>query len=102
LSRYAEDPPADFELSDGMYYNEVFPGHQIAMSPPLGEEAVEYADGTKATTAQMSKDVTTFLVWAAEPEMEERKRLGIIVMIFLTALTAMLYALKRMIWSDLH
>ena len=102
LSRYAEDPPAGFELSDGMYYNEVFPGHQIAMSPPLGEDAVEYADGTKATTAQMSKDVTTFLVWAAEPEMEERKRLGIKVMLFLLVLTGLLYALKRKIWSDLH
>lgn len=102
LSRYAEEPPAGFELSDGMYYNEVFPGHQIAMSPPLGEDAVEYTDGTKATTAQMSKDVTTFLVWAAEPEMEERKRLGIKVMLFLLVLTGLLYALKRKIWSDLH
>ena len=102
LSGYLEEPPAGFTLSDGMYYNKYFPGHQIAMSPPLGDEAVEYADGTKATTAQMSKDVSTFLVWAAEPEMEERKRLGIKVMLFLIVLTAMLYALKRKIWSDLH
>ena len=102
LSGYAEEPPADFELADGMYYNKVFPGHQIAMNPPLGEDAVEYTDGTKATTAQMAKDVTTFLVWAAEPEMEERKRLGVKVMLFLLVLTGLLYALKRKIWSDLH
>ena len=102
LPRYAEEPPADFELAEGMYYNEVFPGHQIAMNPPLGDDAVEYTDGTQATTAQMSKDVTTFLVWAAEPEMEERKRLGIKVMLFLLVLTGLLYALKRNIWSDLH
>jgi ubiquinol-cytochrome c reductase cytochrome c1 subunit len=102
LSGYAEEPPADFELADGMYYNKVFPGHQIAMNPPLGDDAVEYTDGTKATTAQMAKDVTTFLVWAAEPEMEERKRLGIKVMLFLIVLTGLLYALKRKIWSDLH
>ncbi|MDP6787048.1 MAG: cytochrome c1 [Rhodospirillales bacterium] len=102
LAGYLEEPPAGFELSDGMYYNKVFPGHQIAMSPPLDEDVVEYADGTKATTAQMSKDVTTFLAWAAEPEMEERKRLGIKVMLFLLVLTGLLYALKRKIWSDLH
>jgi cytochrome c1 len=102
LAGYAEEPPADFELADGMSYNEYFPSRQIAMPPPLGEDAVEYADGTKATTAQMSKDVTTFLVWAAEPEMEERKRLGIKVMLFLLVLTALLYALKRQIWSKLH
>ena len=102
LAGYVEEPPADFELSDGMYYNKAFPGYQIAMNPPLGDDAVEYTDGTKATTAQMAKDVTTFLVWAAEPEMEERKRLGIKVMLFLLVLTGLLYALKRKIWSDLH
>ena len=102
LSGYAEEPPADFKLAEGLYYNEFFPGQQIAMYPPLGDDAVEYTDGSKATTAQMAKDVTTFLVWAAEPEMEERKRLGIKVMLFLLVLTGLLYALKRKIWSDLH
>ena len=102
LTRYREEPPADFELLDGMYYNEVFPGRQIAMSPPLDDEAVEYADGTEATLDQHARDVVAFLVWAAEPEMGERKRLGIKVMLFLIVLTAMLFALKRQIWSDLH
>jgi len=72
------------------------------MAPPLGEDAVEYSDGTKATTDQMARDVTTFLAWAAEPELEHRKQLGIKVILFLLVLTAMLYALKRKIWADVH
>ncbi|MFP6760625.1 MAG: cytochrome c1, partial [Rhodospirillales bacterium] len=63
---------------------------------------VEYADGTKATVEQMALDVSTFLAWAAEPEMEERKRLGIKVILFLIVLTALLYALKRRIWAKVH
>jgi cytochrome c1 len=102
LIEYRDEAPDGFELLDGMYYNEYFPGRQIAMPPPLFEDGVEYADGTKATVAQMAWDVTTFLAWAAEPEMEERKRLGIKVLIFVLVLTAMLYALKRQIWSRLH
>lgn len=102
LTAYKEEPPEGFELLEGQYYNEYFPGHQIAMAPPLADEQVEYADGTKATVEQMSSDVVTFLAWAAEPTLEERKRLGIKVMLFLIVLTAMVYALKRRIWSDLH
>ena len=102
LSGYPEDVPDGVELMDGMSYNEYFPGHQIAMPPPLAEDTVEYADGTEASTEQMSKDVTTFLAWAGEPHMEQRKQLGIKVMLFLIVLTAMLYALKRKIWADVH
>jgi cytochrome c1 len=102
LTGYREEAPAGFELLEDMSYNDYFPGHQIAMAPPLADEVVEYADGTKATLDQLARDTVTFLVWAAEPELEERKRLGIKVMIFLILLTAMLYALKRQIWSDLH
>ena len=72
------------------------------MGAPLDDEAVEYADGTKPTLEQHARDIVTFLAWAAEPEMEERKRLGIKVLIFVLVLTAMLYALKRQIWSRLH
>jgi ubiquinol-cytochrome c reductase cytochrome c1 subunit len=97
-----KDPPSEFELGDGMNYNLVFPAHQIAMPPPINEDGVEYADGTKATVEQMSRDVTTFLAWAAEPEMEERKRLGIKVILFLLVLTGLFYALKRKIWADIH
>lgn len=102
LTGYLEEAPAGFDLPEGKHYNKYFPGHSIGMAPPLFEDAVEYSDGTKATTDQMSRDVTTFLVWASEPELEHRKQLGIKVMLFLIILTAMLYALKRRIWANVH
>lgn len=97
-----KDAPANVKVPDGMYYNVYFPGNLLAMAPPLSEGGVDYPDGTKATVDQMAKDVVTFLAWAAEPEMEERKRMGIKVLLFLLVLTGMLYALKRMIWADVH
>ena len=96
------DPPKDFELADGMAYNAVFLGNAIAMPAPLSDDQVEYADGTKATVDRMASDVTTFLAWAASPEMEQRKRMGIKVLLFLLVLTGMLYAVKRKVWADLH
>ncbi len=96
-----KDAPDDMEMSEGMEYNMFFPGHQIAMPAPLSEEQVEYADGTEATVAQMAKDVTNFLVWAAEPELEERKRVGVKVVLFLVLLTGMLFAVKRAVWSNI-
>lgn len=101
LTGYGE-APAGVQLMDGMSYNAYFPGQQIAMGAPLNEGSVEYADGTKATVDQMAKDVAAFLAWTAEPEMEARKRLGLKVLLFLLVLTGMLFALKRMIWSDVH
>ncbi len=102
LTGYKEEPPKGVTMPEGMFYNTAFGGNQIAMVPPLAADAVQYQDGTKATVPQMAKDVTTFLAWASEPEMEDRKALGRSVIIFLIALTALLYALKRKIWSDLH
>lgn len=102
MTRYKDEAPEGVELPEGMYYNEVFPGHQIAMAPPLSEEAVEYEDGTKPTLENHAKDITAFLNWAAEPELEIRKSMGVKVMIFLILLTAMFYALKRRIWADVH
>ena len=96
------NPPADKEMAEGMSYNVYFPGGQIAMAPPLSEDIVEYEDKTKATVAQMSRDVTTFLAWAAEPELEERKRMGVKVVLFLIVLTGLFYAIKRRVWADLH
>ena len=96
------DPPADFELLEGLSYNKAFPGHQIAMAAPLFDDGVEYADGTPATVDQMSRDLVNFFVWTAEPEMEDRKTMGIKVMIFLVIFSVLLYAVKRKIWADLH
>ena len=72
------------------------------MPPPLVEGGVEYADKTKSTVDQMSRDLTTFFAWAAEPELEWRKRMGVKVILFLLILTGMLYGIKRKVWSDLH
>ena len=102
LIGYEEEVPGDCELGEGMNYNRYFPGCQIAMPPPLFEDAVEYTDGTKASVAQMAEDVTQFLMWAAEPTLEVRKRIGIKAMLFLIVLTALFYASKRKIWTDVH
>jgi ubiquinol-cytochrome c reductase cytochrome c1 subunit len=102
LVGYRDPPPEGFQLSEGMYYNEYFTGHQIAMPPPLSDGRVEYADGTEATLDQQARDVTAFLAWASEPNLEERKRMGVSVLLFLIVLTGMLYALKRQVWSDVH
>jgi ubiquinol-cytochrome c reductase cytochrome c1 subunit len=102
LTGYRDQPPEGVQIQEGMYYNEYFPGHQIAMPPPLSDDRVTYADGTQATLSQEAKDVTAFLAWAAEPNLEERKRLGISTILFVLVITGMLYALKRQIWSDVH
>ncbi|NKB60124.1 MAG: cytochrome c1 [Alphaproteobacteria bacterium] len=101
LTGYGE-PPAGTEVMDGMSYNKYFPGHQIAMPPPLSEDGVEFADGTKATVEQQAKDITTFLAWASEPNMEARKSMGLKVMLFLLVFTGLLIAVKRRIWADVH
>lgn len=101
LTGYA-DPPAGVTLSEGMSYNKVFPGHQIAMAKPLNDDQVTFADGTKASVDQMARDVSTFLAWTAEPELEARKRLGVKVILFLIIATGLLYATKRKIWRAVH
>lgn len=94
------DPPADMKMGAGMYYNKYYPGNQIAMPKPLSEGQVTYSDGTEATIDQMSVDITNFLQWAAEPEMERRKSMGIKVMIYLLIFTVLFFLAKRRIWSD--
>ncbi|MBX6321749.1 MAG: cytochrome c1 [Rhodospirillaceae bacterium] len=96
------EPPADFKVLEGMHYNAYFPGHQIAMPPPLSDGAVTYADGTPATVDQMASDVAQFLTWTAEPKLENRKQTGVGVVLFLVVLTGMLYATKRKVWAALH
>jgi len=95
-------PPAGATVAEGMYYNAVFPGHQIAMPPPLSDGAVTFADGTEASVHQMAHDVTTFLEWTAEPELDARKKMGVKTILFLIALTGMAYAVKRKVWAEVH
>ncbi|HWT10634.1 MAG TPA: cytochrome c1 [Roseomonas sp.] len=97
-----EDAPAGVTLAEGMSYNRYFPGHQIAMSRPLNPDQVEYADGTPATVENMARDVSTFLAWAAEPELEERRAMGVKILVFLTILAGLAYAVKRKIWANAH
>jgi len=94
-----KDPPAGVKMNPNMYYNEYFAGHQIAMPPPLNPDQVKYADGTPATVAQMAHDVVSFLSWAAEPNLEERHRMGFKVILFLLVATGVFYAAKRKIWA---
>lgn len=96
------NPPPGVKMRPNMNYNLYFPGHQIAMPQPLIGEDVTYHDGTKATLDQEAHDVVTFLAWAADPHMEARKRTGAKVIIFLLALSGVLYAAKRRIWADVH
>jgi ubiquinol-cytochrome c reductase cytochrome c1 subunit len=101
LNGYTKPPPG-FHLLPGMYYNEYFPGHAIAMPPPLSANTVKYADGTSATVPQMAHDVVTFLTWASDPNLEARHRIGFKVMLFLIVTAGVFYAAKRKIWSRLH
>lgn len=91
-----------FSVTKDDNFNTYFPGHKIAMAPPLADDKVTYADGTKATLAQEASDVTEFLAWASEPYMEDRKRTGVRVILFLLALAGLMYAVKRQVWSDKH
>lgn len=97
-----KDAPAGVTLPDGMNYNEYFPGHQIAMPAPLTPDRVTYTDGTAASVAQQAHDVSTFLAWAAEPQLEARKQIGALSVLFLLVLAGILYAAKRRTWSDMH
>jgi ubiquinol-cytochrome c reductase cytochrome c1 subunit len=94
-----EEKPEKFILDDGVYYNKYMSGNKIKMSKPLVDEIVEYTDGTLATEAQMAKDVTTFLTWAAEPELEARHKLGVKVLIYLILLSVLVYLSMKRIWS---
>ena len=94
-----EEAPADFELDEGVYYNKYMPGNKIKMSSPLMDDIVTYADGTKATTSQMAKDVTSFLVWAAEPHLESQHRMGFKAILYLIVLLTLVYMSKQKIWS---
>lgn len=104
------DPPKDVKLEGAQAYNKYFPGGILSMSPPINtDEQVTYtkyedqkAPAPKATKEQMARDVTAFLAWAAEPALEERKRLGLKVMLFLLLMTGVFFAIKRKVWANAH
>ena len=99
LTGYKEEPPAGVKLGDGMHYNSYYPGHQIAMAPPLSDGVVEYSDGTPGTLSNYAKDVSAFLAWSADPKLNQRKELGWRVMLYLLITVILLYISKRRIWA---
>ena len=97
------DPPAGVSLPSGTSYNAAFPApHFIGMKKPLTDGQVEYTDGAPQTVDQYAKDVSAFLMWAAEPHLEARKRLGMQVMIFLIVFSGLLYFTKKKVWASVH
>ena len=97
-----EDPPAGVTLDDGVYYNKYMYGNKIKMANQLSDGLIEYSDGTKATVEQMSKDVTTFLMWAAEPHLESRHKMGFKAIVYLIILTILVYFSMKRIWSRIE
>ena len=99
-----KEAPADVKLADGQYYNIYFTagGQKIGMPQPLTDGAVTFEGGAPNDLKSEAHDVATFLAWAAEPEADARKRLGVRVMLFLIVLTGALYYAKRKIWADVH
>jgi cytochrome c1 len=96
------DPPAGFVLPPGAHYNKYFPGHAIAMPKPINDGQVQYTDGTPTTVDQYGRDVAAFLMWASEPKLDERKRLGFQVMIYLIVLSGLLYFTKKKVWQEVE
>ena len=94
-----EDPPVGITMDDGVYYNKYMYGNKIKMANQLSDGLVEYGDGTNATVEQMSKDVTTFLTWSAEPHLEARHRMGFKAIVYLIILTVLVYFSMKKIWS---
>lgn len=100
MTGYGYEVPHDVSLGDGQYYNPYMPGGKIAMPPQLQDGLIEYQDGTEATEEQLAKDAVNFLQWAASPEMEMRKRMGLKVILFLSIFTFLCYVAMKRIWAD--
>jgi ubiquinol-cytochrome c reductase cytochrome c1 subunit len=103
LTGYDEEPPHGVEIAEGTYYNPYFlSGPSLAMAPPLSDGLVSYDDGAPETVRQYAHDVSAFLMWAAEPKLEQRKKVGFRVMVFLILFAGLVYAVKRKVWATVH
>jgi cytochrome c1 len=100
------DLAKDYKLEEGKHFNKYFhpgpQGYKISMPKPLSDDQTKFADGSKNDVASMARDVVTFLAWAADPKMEDRKRTGVRVVLFLLIFAGMMYAVKRKVWADAH
>ncbi len=99
MTGYHDEAPEGVEMTPGLYYNDYFAGNQIAMAPPLFDDMVEYADGTPATIHQMAYDVANFMAWASDPTMQERKEMGLNVMLFMIVFVILLYFTNKRVWK---
>ena len=97
-----KEAPESMDVPDGMYYNDAYPGYLIAMPQPLYGDDVTYADGADSSIEGSAADLTQFLMWAAEPKMEVRKRIGVAVVFFLSIFVVLSVMAKRRIWADIH
>lgn len=97
-----EELPNHTTIVSGLHYNPYFEGGQLAMPPPLFSQQVDFIDGTPATIEQMARDVTIFLQWASEPEMEHRKSMGLKVMLFLCIFTLFFFIVNKRVWKNIH
>jgi ubiquinol-cytochrome c reductase cytochrome c1 subunit len=96
-----QDPPEGVEVPEGTYYNPYFvSGISLKMPPPLADDQVTYTDGSPQTVDQYSRDVSAFMMWAAEPHLSERKRMGFMVMIFLFVFAGLMYLTKKKVWAN--
>lgn len=96
-----EDAPEGYDLGEGLHYNPAFAsGTALAMAPPLSDGLVEFDDGTESTLDQQARDIAAFLTWAADPNLDQRKQRGFVVMLFLLVFAGLLYFTKKKIWSD--
>ena len=102
LQGYEDPPPIGITLDEGVHYNKYMYGNKIKMANPLSDGLVEYADGTESNVEQMSKDVTTFLMWAAEPHLEARHQMGFKAIVYLIILTILVYFSMKRIWSRIE
>lgn len=107
LTGYEEEVPEGVELPDMMYYNHFFPGHAIAMAPPLADGSVTYEPGEDGVTVpetldQYARDVSAFLMWLAEPHLVERKQTGFVVMVFLFLFAGLMFAVKQRLWRKVE
>lgn len=95
-----QEPPAGVEVAPGTHYNPYFiASAALAMAPPLSDGQVTYDDGAPQTLDQYSRDVAAFLMWAAEPHLEERKRTGFMVMVFLAIFSILIYLTKKSVYA---
>jgi ubiquinol-cytochrome c reductase cytochrome c1 subunit len=107
LNGYHEEAPEGFELPEGRYYNDYFPGHAIAMAPPLSDGQVTYEPGEDGATVpltveQYSTDVAAFMMWMAEPHLAGRKQTGFVVLLFLVGFAGLMWATKRKVWAGIE